>query len=491
MNRSILHSLLASVVLGLVASVALAQTPGVKQCIYGTANIGNPLSNAANETVPGALFACIGPHYNKWAAKTYTVNGKTYNMVWVGYVWAYAGYWPMKGGVEYHFARQYGHGGGLSFKLVSPSGKTVLSLPLEGGLATASFTPETDGWYEVHIAVTPDAGGYNCGPSVEPFTTVEAGLLWNEEPGVVDCTTDNIGSWKKFLNTDEETFLYTSTPPAFSIATDTPYYGQENDSVGSRLYDLEIGSTYSFSVPKVVTNATFTALLKATGWTLTLADGEQLSGTGNSVTIDFSDRYVDATLQWEWSAFESLSPGFYYGKSGSKDDWSFTPSSSVVSSTGIAFAGYKEWAGIAYDGQGLDIGTCAYACWMYLNKGCHFNISRSFNDYCRVLITPPGSDLSTALANPSDTYIPTKSGFHKLDIRFTNGDYSSVGCNVAPYSTAKRALVWNIDGPTEVTAENITTEWYRFANADFEVPLFWAEIPPEIGGAAGTVLYIY
>ncbi|MGN1359633.1 MAG: hypothetical protein ACI4X9_04180, partial [Kiritimatiellia bacterium] len=460
-------------------------TPGVRQMMYSQSEAGDPIFNTEAAIVPGALFACTGTWANRWSTATYTVNGTTYAMCWTASCWVYSGFWYLTGGTEYHFARQYGHGSYLSLEIAPEGQPTKTIFDKSHGLAIASFTPETDGWCQIRVELAPN--GYNCGPSETPFSTAEAGLLWNAEPGIVDCTDENVSSWKKFINTDEDTFLYASVP-GIKVESDTQLLAAENWGLGWD-HNLESGQSYTFSMSKYATNSTLSALLKCSGWTLTLMDGTTTSGTGNKATIDYNANYENARLVWNWTEIGTLSPGMKYGTSVADDDMDFTPTNKVVSSTGLAFAGNKQWAGIQYGEQVLSIGTAAYQFWMKLRKGASYNIAGSFNDYYRVRITDPDGESTTLSGSPA-TYVPTKAGWHLFDIRFSNGDYGGVGCFTEPYLTALRALVWNVDGPTEVTAENITTEWYRFANEDFETPLFWAEIPPEIGSVSGTVLYL-
>lgn len=474
---------LAAVCFSAWASAAL--TPGLSQKLYSTSAVGDPVLEADRTVVPGALFACTGPWSGRWSGLQYTVDGATYTMSWVNECWVYSGFWYMKGGTEYHFARQYGYGAYLSFEITPESSATKTIFGKGSGLATASFTPKADGWCQVRIELASDSG-YNCGPSEEPFISVQAGLLWNDEPGLVECTAENVGSWKKFINTEDETFLYVGVP-GIKVESEVSLVGIDGLGIGWQ-HGLEEGQSYTFSMSKYATNTTYSAVYKCSGWTLTARDGTSTSGNGNKATFVYDSSLENAQLVWNWTEHATLSPGMKYGTSVA-DDMDFTPTDKVVSSTGLAFAGNSQWGGIQYGEQVLGIGTAAYQFWMDLRKGASYNIAGSFNDYYRVRITDPDGVTTTLSSSPA-TYVPTQSGWHQFDIRFSNAAYGSVGCFTEPYLTARRALVWNVDGPTEVTAENITTEWYRFANEDFEEPLFWAEIPPAVGGPAGTVLYL-
>ena len=160
------------------------------------------------DVMPGALVAST-------AGTSYTYEGKTYSMGdWQ--TWAYKGLMFMRGGITYHFVKNYDDSGLIRITKLDGTEVVVINNASYNQTPYGSFTPETDGYYGIDLRVFNGQGGK--GPVSAPFNNASqlaAGLAWNTN-GLTSCTTSNYSKWRKFMNTTDDVFLYTEEP-AFTI----------------------------------------------------------------------------------------------------------------------------------------------------------------------------------------------------------------------------------------------------------------------------------
>ncbi|MBR2939518.1 MAG: hypothetical protein IKC15_06650 [Kiritimatiellae bacterium] len=159
--------------------------------------------------VPGALLASCH-------AGSYTYEGTTYTMG-DSQTWAYSGVMYMVGGVTYRFVKNYDDNGCIIITDPDTDVKTTVILSTSySETKYGIYTPVNDGYYPIYLAVYNGNGGK--GPVSAPFNNASqlaAGLAWNTN-GLTSCTTGNYSKWRKFMNTDDDVFLYTEEP-AFTI----------------------------------------------------------------------------------------------------------------------------------------------------------------------------------------------------------------------------------------------------------------------------------
>ena len=158
--------------------------------------------------VPGALIAST-------AGTSYTYGEKTYTMG-DNQTYAYKGVMSMVGGVTYYFAKNYDDTGFIRITKLDGTEVTVINNSSYNTVAYGSFTPEEDGYYGIDLRVGNGIGGK--GPTAAPFNNASqlaAGLAWNKN-GISTCTTSNWSQWRKFMNTEDDEFLFTEEP-AFTI----------------------------------------------------------------------------------------------------------------------------------------------------------------------------------------------------------------------------------------------------------------------------------
>ncbi len=158
--------------------------------------------------VPGALIAST-------AGTSYTYGEKTYTMG-DNQTYAYKGVMFMEGGVTYYFAKQYDDAGFIRITKLDGTEVTVINNSSYNTVAYGNFTPEEDGYYGIDLRVGNGIGGK--GPTAAPFNNASqlaAGLAWNKN-GISTCTTSNWSQWRKFMNTEDDEFLFTEEP-AFTI----------------------------------------------------------------------------------------------------------------------------------------------------------------------------------------------------------------------------------------------------------------------------------
>ncbi|MBR2939618.1 MAG: hypothetical protein IKC15_07165 [Kiritimatiellae bacterium] len=191
----------------MAAMTAFAEPGLYQKVLSGQLNTTDDPSDGGT-VVPGALIAST-------AGTSYTYGEKTYTMG-DNQTYAYKGVMFMVGGVTYYFAKQYDDAGFI--RITKPDGTevTVINNSSYNTVAYGNFTPEEDGYYGIDLRVGNGIGGK--GPTAAPFNNASqlaAGLAWNKN-GISTCTTSNWSQWRKFMNTEDDEFLFTEEP-AFTI----------------------------------------------------------------------------------------------------------------------------------------------------------------------------------------------------------------------------------------------------------------------------------
>ena len=266
-----------------VASAAVVMlAAGVCQAVPGLYQ--KKLSGSFNTTddpsiggviVPGAGLASV-------AGSSYTYNGTTYSMAG-STTYAYKGYMFFKGGVTYNFVKRYDDSGLVRITKSDGTVVTPISSSSYRDTVYGSFTPDGDGYYGIDLRVGNGSGG--MGPDLSPFNAASklgAGLAWNTN-GVTTCTDSNYQSWRKFMNTADDVFLY-SEHPKFSILPVAP---------------VVIDGVHPVRPTVVVTNLlTGTRLQEGVDYDLYLDDIQTLPGAH---TLVISNRLAGAAdkLLWE------------------------------------------------------------------------------------------------------------------------------------------------------------------------------------------------
>ena len=204
MNRVKKH--ICSIVFFLAAMTAMTAfaEPGLYQKVLsGQLNTTDDPSDGGI-VVPGALLASTHTY-------SYTLDDTTYTMGDTK-TYAYKGVMFMVGGVTYYFAKNYDDTGFIRITKLDGSEVTVINNSTYNTVAYGNFTPETDGYYGIDLRVGNGTGGK--GPTTAPFSNASqlaAGLAWNTN-GLSTCTTSNWSQWRKFMNTEDDEFLFTEEP---------------------------------------------------------------------------------------------------------------------------------------------------------------------------------------------------------------------------------------------------------------------------------------
>ena len=192
-------------VAAMVAVTTLADAePGLYQkALSGSANITDDPSDGG-VVVPGALLASI-------AGSSTSYNGTTYSMG-DNQTFAYKGVMFMKGGVTYWFVKNYDDNGYIGIADLEGTKTVIINDTGWDNVKYGSFTPADDGFYGIDLRVGNGTSGK--GPAAAPFNSASqlgAGLAWNTN-GLESCTSSNWSQWRKFMNTDDDVFLYTEVP---------------------------------------------------------------------------------------------------------------------------------------------------------------------------------------------------------------------------------------------------------------------------------------